>query len=135
MNKSKRQSIEAKNTPLFREQANQKDGRLHWYKSQNNHLVQVWISSSLMDQRWREVRKQSKKSFNSCKYPLKWQASGTTSHLFPQWYEMEYLVVIWINTETTPICDYSQQYVNFWATPEGYLFPHKELKNVAVLQG
>ena len=71
MDKSKRQSIEANNTTLFREPAGQKDGKLHWYKSQNNHVVQVWISNSFMDQRWREVRKQSKKSFNSCKYLLK----------------------------------------------------------------
>ena len=32
---------------LFREPADQEDGRL---KSQNNHLVRTWMSGSFMDQ-------------------------------------------------------------------------------------
>jgi len=42
---------------LFRELADWKDGRL---MSQNNHLVRAWTLVSFMDQRWGEVRKQSK---------------------------------------------------------------------------
>ena len=58
---------------LFRELADWKDGRL---MSQNNHLVRAWTLVSFMDQRWGEVRKQSKRLFNSCKYCLEWQTLG-----------------------------------------------------------
>ena len=46
---------------LFRELVDQEYGRLI---SQNNHLVWVWMPGSFMNQRWREVRKQSKKAIN-----------------------------------------------------------------------
>ena len=45
---------------LFRELADQ-DGRL---MSQNNDLTGVWMPDSFIHQRWREVRKQSKKAIN-----------------------------------------------------------------------
>ena len=48
-------------TTLFRELADWEDGRL---MSQNNHFTWFWIPGSFMDQRWREVRKQSKKAIN-----------------------------------------------------------------------
>ena len=31
---------------------------------QNNHLIWVWMPYSFIDQRWEEMRKQSKKAFN-----------------------------------------------------------------------
>ncbi|MGU0188758.1 hypothetical protein, partial [Klebsiella pneumoniae] len=37
----------------------QEDGRL---TSQNNHLVEAQMPGSFMDQRWREVKKQRKKT-------------------------------------------------------------------------
>ena len=46
---------------LLKELADREDGRL---MSQNHHLTWVWMSGSLMDQRWGEVRKQSKKAIN-----------------------------------------------------------------------
>ena len=39
----------ARNTALVGELTDQEDSRL---KSQNNHLVRVWIPGSFMDQRW-----------------------------------------------------------------------------------
>ena len=38
-----------RDTALVGELTDQEDGRL---KSQNNHLVMVWIPGSFMDQRW-----------------------------------------------------------------------------------
>ena len=37
------------------------DGRL---APQSNHLIGAWMPGSFIDQRWGEVRKQSKKAFN-----------------------------------------------------------------------
>ena len=48
-------------TTLFRELADQEDSRL---MSQNNHFTWFWMPGSFTDQRWREVRKQSKKAVN-----------------------------------------------------------------------
>ena len=56
---SKKRGAEARNTTLFGKLADREDGRL---MPQNNHLVGVWIPGSFMDQRWREIRKQSKKT-------------------------------------------------------------------------
>ena len=47
---------------LFGRLADPEGGRL---MSQHNHLVWVWIPVSFMDQKWREVRKQSEKSNQS----------------------------------------------------------------------
>ena len=41
-----RQSVEAKNTALFRELADREDGIL---MSQNNHLIGAWMPDSFMD--------------------------------------------------------------------------------------
>jgi len=71
---SEGQRVEERSTTLFGKPDDREDGRL---MSQNNHLVGVWMPGSFMDQRWGEVRKQSKKAISSCKYPLKWQASGS----------------------------------------------------------
>ena len=51
--------VEARNRTLFRELCDLEDGRL---MSQNNHLVKAWTPGSFMDQRWEEVKKQSKKA-------------------------------------------------------------------------
>ena len=59
VSESKRRSVKARNTTLFRKPADQVDGRL---MCQNNYLVGVWMPGSFMDQRWGEVRKQSKKA-------------------------------------------------------------------------
>ena len=58
---SKRRGVEARKTTLFRKPANREDGRL---APQNNHLIWVWMPGSSIDQRWEEMRKQSKKAFN-----------------------------------------------------------------------
>ena len=44
---------------IFRKPADQEDGR---QMSQNDHVFRAWMSDSFMDQRWVEVRKQSKKT-------------------------------------------------------------------------
>ena len=54
---SEGQRVEERNTTLFGKPADRKDGKL---LSQNNHLVGVWMPGSFMDQRWGEVRKESK---------------------------------------------------------------------------
>ena len=54
---SESRGVEAKNMTLLKELADREDGRL---MSQNHHLTWVWMSGSLMDQRWGEVRKQRK---------------------------------------------------------------------------
>ena len=49
---------------LFGKPGDQEDGRL---MSQNNHLITVWMSGSLIDQRWgwgAGVKKQNKKAIN-----------------------------------------------------------------------
>ena len=49
---------------LFEKPGDQKDGKL---MSQNNHLITVWMSGSLIDQRWwgwGAVKKQNKKAIN-----------------------------------------------------------------------
>ena len=48
-----------RNTTLFSKLADQEDGRL---MSHNKHIVRAWMPDSFTDQRWREVRKQSKKT-------------------------------------------------------------------------
>ena len=50
-----------KEETLIREPADWEDGRL---APQNNHLTGVWMPGSFIDQRWGEVRKQSKKAIN-----------------------------------------------------------------------
>ena len=47
-NETERQGVEASNTPLFGELADLKDGTI---KSQNTHLLGVWMPGSFMDQR------------------------------------------------------------------------------------
>ena len=54
-----RQGVETRNMTLFGKLTQQEDGRL---MSQNHHLVGVWMLGSFMDQRWGEVRKESKKA-------------------------------------------------------------------------
>ena len=54
-----------RNMTLFREPADQEDGRL---KSQNNHLVRTWMSGSFMDQDVERWGNKVKRPFNSCKY-------------------------------------------------------------------
>ena len=44
---------------LFGKLAYQEDGRL---MSQSNHLIWVWIPVSFINQRWEEVRQQSKEA-------------------------------------------------------------------------
>ena len=50
-----------KEETLIREPADQEDGKL---APQNNHLIGVWMPGSFIDQRWGEVKKQSKKAIN-----------------------------------------------------------------------
>ena len=52
---------------------NWEDGRI---EPQNNHLIRVWMPGSFTNQRWGEVRKQSKKTIKSCEHLLEWQTSG-----------------------------------------------------------
>ena len=70
-NKSKRWGVGARNMTLFRKPAVQGDGRP---ASPNNHLAGAWMTCSFMDQRWGKWENKVKRSFNSCKYLLEWQA-------------------------------------------------------------
>ena len=71
MNLRDRRDVEARNVTLSGKLDDLEDGRL---MSQNNCLVRVWMPGSFMDQRWREMRKQSKKAISSCKYLREWEA-------------------------------------------------------------
>ena len=51
----------SKEETLIGELTDQKDGRL---APQNNHFIRVWMPGFFIDQRWGEVRKQSKKAIN-----------------------------------------------------------------------
>ena len=44
--------------------------------SQSNHLIWVWMPGSFIDQRWEEMRKQSKKAFNLENVSSSGQPSG-----------------------------------------------------------
>ena len=50
-----------KEETLIGDPADQEDGRL---VPQNNHLIGVWMPGCFIAQRWREVRKQSKRAIN-----------------------------------------------------------------------
>ena len=50
-----------KEETLIGEPTDQEDGKL---APQNNHLIGVWMPGSFIDQRWGEVKKQSKKAIN-----------------------------------------------------------------------
>ena len=50
-----------KEETVIREPADWEDGRT---APQNNHLLGVWVPGSCIDQRWGEVRNQSKKAIN-----------------------------------------------------------------------
>ena len=58
---SERRGVEARKTTLFGKPADREDGKL---VPQNNHLIWVWMPGSSINQRWEEMRKQSKKAFN-----------------------------------------------------------------------
>ena len=45
-----RRGVEVRNVTLFGKTTDQEDGRL---MSQNNHLIQVWMPGSFIEQRWR----------------------------------------------------------------------------------
>ena len=59
---SEGRGIKARDMTVFGRLADPEVGRL---MSQNIHFVWVWIPVSFMDQKWREVRKQSKKYIQS----------------------------------------------------------------------